>query len=294
MYVITGATGNTGQHITRTLLSKGAKVRVVGRDADHLKPLVALGAEPFVGAAEDAKAMTQAFAGATAVYTLVPPPYNALQVRKTQNAVSQSYAEAIIANRVRHVVNLSSAGAQLAQGFGPVNGLHDHEQRFNQLNDTHILHLRPGFFMENQFFNIGLIKAQGINGSPLRAELAIPMIATQDIAAVAAQHLLALEFSGKSTMELLGQRDISMQEATRILGAAIGKPDLPYVQFGYEDARAAMVGMGLSADMADGYVVLYCYINDHGYPQLATRSAKNTTPTRFEDFAKRFAAVYGK
>ena len=294
MYVITGATGNTGQHITRTLLSKGARVRVVGRDADRLKPWVALGAEPFVGAAEDAKAMTRAFAGATAVYTLVPPPYNAPQVRKAQNAVSQSYAEAIIANRVRHVVNLSSAGAQLAQGFGPVNGLHDHEQRFNQLNDTHILHLRPGFFMENQFFNLALIKAQGINGSPLRAELAIPMIATQDIAAVAAQHLLALDFSGKSTMELLGQRDISMQEVTRLLGAAIGKPDLPYVQFGYEDARAAMVGMGLSADMADGYVELYRYINDHGYPQLEARSAKNTTPTRFEDFAQGFAAVYGK
>ena len=294
MYVITAATGNTGQHITRTLLSKGARVRVVGRDAERLKPLAALGAEPFVGAAEDSKFMTQVFAGAKAVYTLVPPPYSAPQVRKFQNAVSQSYAEAITANQIRHVVNLSSAGAQLAQGFGPVNGLHDHEQRFNLLSDTHILHLRPGFFMENQFFNIALIKAQGINGSPLRAELAIPMIATQDIAAVAAQHLLALDFSGKSTMELLGQRDISMQEVTRILGAAIGKPDLPYVQFGYEDARAAMMGMGLSADMADVYVELYRYINDHGYPQLEARSAKNTTPTRFEDFAQGFAAVYGK
>lgn len=292
MYVITGATGNTGQHIARTLLSGGAQVRVIGRDAERLKPLVALGAEAFVGSVENAKFMVRAFAGAKAVYTLVPPPYNAPQVRKNQNAVSQAYAEAITASHVRHVVNLSSAGAQLAQGFGPVNGLYDHEQRFNQLGDTHVLHLRPGFFMENQFFNLALIKAQGINGSPLRAELAIPMIATRDIAAVAAQHLLALDFSGKSTMELLGQRDISMQEATRILGAAIGKPGLPYVQFGYEDARAAMVGMGLSADMADGYVELYRYINDHGYPHLEARSAKNTTPTRFEDFALGFAAAY--
>ena len=294
MYIITGATGNTGQHITRTLLSHGARVRAVGRDAERLKPLAALGAETFVGAAEDVKSMTRAFAGATAVYTLVPNPYSAAQVRNAQNAVSQAYAGAIKANKVRYVVNHSGAGAHLAENFGPVNSLYDQEQCLNQISDTHVLHLRVGFFMENQFFNTALIRSQGINGSPLRAELAIPMIATQDIAAVAVQHLLALDFSGKSAIELLGQRDISMQEATRILGVAIGKPELPYVQFGYEDAHAAMVGMGLSTDMADGLIELYRYINDHNYPHLEVRSTKNTTPTRFEDFAKGFATVYGK
>lgn len=292
MYVITAATGNTGQHITRQLLAQGASVRVLGRDAERLKPFAALGAEPFIGMLEDAKTMIQAFSGAKAVYTLVPPPYTATQTRKMQNTVSQAYAEAIAANQVPYVVNLSSAGAQLKHGFGPVGGLHDHEQHFNQLNDTHVLHLRPAFFMENQFFNLALMKTQGINGSPLRADLAIPMIAAQDIAAVAVQHLLALDFSGKSTLELLGQRDISMQEATHILGAAIGKPDLPYVQFGYVDAHAAMVAMGLSVDMADTYVELYQYINDHGYPHMQARSAQNTTPTRFEDFAQGFAAAY--
>jgi len=120
----------------------------------------------------------------------------------------------------------------------------------------------------------------------------MPMIATRDIAQVAAQLLLSLDFSGQSTRELLGQREISMQEATQIIGRAIGKDELAYVQFSYEQAEQAMVGMGLSQDVARSLNEMDRALNEERVRPLEKRSAANTTPTSFEQFAESFAAVY--
>lgn len=291
MYAITGATGNTGKRIAEALLAKGERVRVIGRSAERLTVLAEHGAEPFVASPDDVGTMTRALRGARAAYLMIPPSYGEPDFRGYQNRVGQVLAEALSAAGISHVVNLSSVGAHLAKGVGPINGLHDQEQRLNNLG-VHVLHLRPASFMENVFFNINLIKQAGINGTPLRADLAIPMIATQDIAAVATRRLLALDFSGKTTQELLGLRDMSMAEATRILGQAIGKPDLPYVQFAYEEAANAMVRMGLSPDTARAFIEMYRAFNDGILRPTEPRSAANTTPTSFEEFAKTFAAVY--
>ena len=146
--------------------------------------------------------------------------------------------------------------------------------------------------MENFFFSLDLIRNQNINGSALRGDLALPMIATRDIAEAAAQLLLRLDFSGHSTRELLGHQDLSMEEATRILGKAIGKEDLGYVQFPYEQAEQAMVAMGLSHDVARSLNEMDRAMNEERVRPLEKRSAANTTPTSFEQFAETFAAVY--
>lgn len=291
MYVITGATGHTGRVIVEKLLAEGKPVRAVARSAEHLKPLAAKGAEPFVGSLEDT-AMARAFAGAEAVYTLVPTPLTAPDVRASQNRVGEALATAIAKARVPFVVNLSSVGAQLSEKVGPVTGLHDVEQRLNRLERVNILHLRPAFFMENLMMNIPMIKNMGINGTPMKGDVVTPMIATKDIAAEAAERLLRLDFKGKSVKELLGPRELTMTEATAILGGAIGKPSLPYVQFPYGDAEKAMIGMGLSPDVARGYIEMYRAFNDGIMKPTEQRSAKNTTPTSFEAFAEEFAAAY--
>lgn len=291
MYVITGATGHTGRVIVEKLLAEGKPVRAVARSAEHLKPLAAKGAEPFVGSLEDT-AMARAFSGAEAVYTLVPTPLTAPDVRASQNRVGEALATAIAKARVPFVVNLSSVGAQLSEKVGPVTGLHDVEQRLNRLEGVNVLHLRPAFFMENLMMNIPMIKNMGINGTPMKGDVVTPMIATKDIAAEAAERLLRLDFKGKSVKELLGPRELTMTEATAILGRAIGKPSLPYVQFPYGDAEKAMIGMGLSPDVARGYIEMYRAFNDGIMKPTEQRSAKNTTPTSFEAFAEEFAAVY--
>jgi uncharacterized protein YbjT (DUF2867 family) len=292
MYVITGATGNTGRIIAETLLAKGKKVRAIGRNAERLLSLVDKGAEPFVGSVTDSSAMLHAFQGAQAVYSMIPPHYTTENVRAYQNEVGKAYASAIRLTGTPFVINLSSVGAHLSQGAGPISGLYDVEQQLNRLEGVNLIHLRAGFFMENFYFNLDLIRNQNINGTPLRGDLLIPMIATRDIAQVAAQLFLSLDFSGKSTRELLGQRDISMQEATRIIGKAIGKEKLAYVQFTYEQAAQAMVAMGFSQDMARSLSEMDRALNEERVRPLEKRSAANTTPTSFEQFAESFAAIY--
>ncbi|MBI3810632.1 MAG: NmrA family NAD(P)-binding protein [Nitrospirae bacterium] len=292
MYAITGATGNTGKLIAEALLSKGKKVRVIGRDAARLKPLVDKGAEPFAGSLDDAAALTRAFTGTKAVYAIIPPNPTATNLRDYQNKIGEALATAIANARVQHVVNLSSVGGHLSEKVGPGNGLCDQERRLNKLKETQVVHLRPGYFMENLYWNIDLIKKMGINGSALKADLPMPLIATQDIAAEAVRLLLDLKFAGKSVQELLGQRDITMADVTRVLGKSIGKPDLKYVQFPYEEAEKAMIGMGLSPSVTQAYIEMTRAFNDGIVRPTEKRSAKNTTPTSIEQFAKQFAAVY--
>jgi uncharacterized protein YbjT (DUF2867 family) len=292
MYVVTGATGNTGRVIAETLLAKGKKVRAMGRNVEHLQSLVDRGAEAFVGSVADSSAVLSAFRGAQAVYVMIPPNYTTEDFRAYQNEIGKAYASAIRQAGIPYVINLSSVGAHLSEGAGPISGLYDVEQQLNQLQSLNIVHLRAGFFMENLFFSLDLIRNRNINGSSLRGDLKMPMIATRDIAQVAAQLLLSLDFSGQSTRELLGQREISMQEATQIIGRAIGKDELAYVQFSYEQAEQAMVGMGLSQDVARSLNEMDRALNEERVRPLEKRSAANTTPTSFEQFAESFAAVY--
>jgi uncharacterized protein YbjT (DUF2867 family) len=292
MYVVTGATGQTGRVITETLLAKGKKVRAIGRNTEHLRSLVEKGAEALVGSVTDGSAMLRAFHGAQAVYIMIPPKYDAENFRAYQNEVAKACANAIRQEGISYVVNLSSVGAHLSQGAGPISGLYDVEQQLNQLKGVNVVHLRPGYFMENFFLNVDLIRRQNISGSPLRGDLPIPMITTRDIAEVAAQLLLSLDYSGQTKRELLGQRDISMREATGIIGKAIGKEGLPYVQFSYEQAEQAMLEMGLSPDVARSLNEMDRGLNEERVRPLEKRNAGNTTPTSFEQFAESFAAVY--
>jgi len=291
-YTIIGASGHTGQIVANTLLDHGHQVRVIGRNAATLEPLVARGAEAFLGKLDDVDFLTRAFSGADAVYTLLPGDTTAPDMRADQNHLGDAIATAIRTAKVRAVVNLSSMGAHQPDRTGPVLGLHDQEARLNQLAGVNVLHLRPTFFMENLLGNIGVIKGMGVNGSALAAEVAVPLIATRDIGAVAAQRLLALDFTGKSVLELLGPRDYTMREVTAVLGAAIGKPDLAYVQFPPAAAIQGMTSAGFSADAAAKMVELQESMNDGYIAMGVTRGPQNTTPTTIEAFAPIFAAVY--
>jgi uncharacterized protein YbjT (DUF2867 family) len=292
MYVITGATGNTGRRIAEALLAAGEKVRAVSRSAESVQPLVGLGAEPFVGWLDDPGATEQAFQGARAVYAMIPPNYRADNFRAYQNRVADAMAGAIEATGVAYVVSLSSLGADHADRVGPICGLHDLEQRLNAVPSVHVLHLRPTFFMENFLFQIEIIKKTGAAGSPLQENVRMPMIALRDISAFATERLKKLDFSGKSHQELLGQRDLALPEAISILGKAIGRDNLAYVRFAYEDFGRSMLNAGFSADAAASMIELYRALNEGLVRPSAPRSAENTTPTSMEEFAQVFAAVY--
>lgn len=293
MYVLMGANGNITSKAAKLLLAQGRKVRVVGRDAARLKPLGDAGAELAVGDALDSNFLAEAFRGAEAVYTMIPPDYGSPDHRRYQNEMGESIARAIVASGVKWVVNLSSAGASLSGGTGPIAGLHDQEQRLGKLAGVNILHLRPGYFMENHLHAIGLIQASGVYPAMIAPDASVAMVATRDIAAALAQELAQPSFRGHALRHLLGPRSLTMSEAARILGAAIGKPDLRYVQADPAQAKAGMVQQGFSQNVADLFEEMSKALSDGRINATFSRDAASTTPTTLEQFAGVFAAAYG-
>jgi uncharacterized protein YbjT (DUF2867 family) len=289
MYVILGASGNTGSIIANSLLLKGEKVRVVGRDAGRLQRFVDKGAEAFTADLSDAAAITKAFSGARAAYLLLPP----VKSREVQERESDAIAKAVKESGLRYAVHLSSYGAQVPENTGPLVGLHASEEKLNAISGLNVLHLRAGYFMENNLAAIGMIHGMGLVGNALLPDVKLPMIATRDVGNYAAQRLLHLDFSGKQTRELLGERDLSMTEVTAVIARGIGKPDLRYQQLSYDQVQQALIDLGVPPKGAALYVEMYKAINEQVVVPLEPRSPENTTPTSFESFVQDvFVAVY--
>ncbi|MFZ0884255.1 MAG: NmrA family NAD(P)-binding protein [Candidatus Acidiferrales bacterium] len=284
MIVVTGATGHTGKPAAEALLAKGEKVRAVGRDAKKLEPFVQKGAEAFVANVEDPASMTKAFDGATAVYLLVPEDISQEDLRAHQERVSDTYAAAIANARVPYVVSLSSIGAQHAEKTGPIVGLHNLEQKLNRIAGLNVLHLRAAYFMENLLMSIAPLRSMGILPGGLKADMAMPWIATKDIGEYAATRLASRDFSGSGTQELHGQRDISMKEAAAVVGNAIGKPKLSYMQVPFLMLEPALVQMGLPKKTAALVIEMWKGGNAGLITPLEQRSSKNTTQTTLESF----------
>lgn len=293
MYALMGANGNITSRAARLLLAQSEKVRVIGRDAARLQSLKDAGAELAVGNALDASFLAPAFRGADAVYVMIPPDYTTPDHRQYQNAVGEAIAQAIARSGVKVVVNLSSAGASLPDGTGPIAGLHDQERRLTRLAGVDILHLRPAYFMENHLHAVGLIQATGVYPDMIAPDVPIAMVATQDIAAVVANELVQPSFKGHVVKHLLGPRSLTMPEAARILGAAIGQPDLRYVQADPAQAKAGMVQHGLSPNVADLFEEMSRALSDGRINATFTRDAASSTPTTLESFARTFAQIYG-
>lgn len=285
-YVITGASGHTGHIIAENLLAAGHSVTVIGRSAEKLSPLVAKGAVAAVGDLADAAFLGSTFAGADAVYLMIPPKWDVTDWRAYQRSVTDAFISALKTGGVKKAVVLSSMGAHMLDGAGPVSGLAELEQDLRTVPGLDAFSLRAGFFMENFYTNIGLIKQAGIFGYILRPDVRMPIVHTRDIAEVATRHLLDLGFTGHTYEFVGGTADLTMQEAAEKLGKAIGKPDLRYVQFPAPDAKAGMMQAGLPETIADGYNELFGALNLGEYQKGYERTPAVTTPTSLEWFAE--------
>jgi uncharacterized protein YbjT (DUF2867 family) len=286
MYVILGATGNTGAGIAELLLAKHQSVRVVGRSKDRLTRFTSRGADGFVADVTDSAALEKAFQGARAVYALIPPNMGSNNVRAYQDEVVASVGKALEASGVKHVVALSSFGADKAEKTGPVVGLHVLEERLAKIRGLNVLNLRAGYFMENLLPQIDVIKNFGMMAGPVKADLPLPMIATRDIASVAGEALLELNFSGQQSRELQGQRDVTYLEVARVIGTGIGRPALAYVQLPGEQVIQAMTQMGMSKNMAALIVEMADSLNSGYMRTLEPRSISNSNPTPVERFVQ--------
>jgi uncharacterized protein YbjT (DUF2867 family) len=292
-YTITGGAGNISKSIVLQLLKSGHEVTVIGRNADNLKELAAEGAKTAIGSVEDVAFLTSAFTAADAVYTMIPPIHAVSDWKAYIGQIGKNYASALETAGIKYVVNLSSVGAHLADGVGPVSGLHRAEQALNKLPKTHIKHLRPPYFYNNLLGNIGMIKTMDLIGANFSAaENKFPIVAPVDIAAVATEELLNLDFTGK-TVRYLASDEVSTDKIASVLGAAIGKPGLAWVEFTDEQALGGMIQAGLPEEIAKNYAEMNHAIKTGAMTEDYFKNRPSVLgKTKLAEFAQTFATIY--
>lgn len=286
--VILGATGTIGSKISENLINEGHQVTLIARHTEKLEKYRSLGAEIIAADITDVETLTSAFAIADSAFILLPDNAKAENTRTYQRKVTSKLIEAIEKSGIKHIVNMSSVGSHMHEGNGMMAGTGEQEVRLNQLKDVNVLHIRSAYFMENFLRIIGLVKNKGINGTAADGDHAIPMVATQDVAKVAAAHLSSLDFTGKSVHAVMGPRDYTYREFTNIIGKAIKNPELPYVQIPVEQAKQVFLGNGFSEDFVDNLLGMAVAIKS-GMMNYQKRDDSTTTPTTAEDFV---ATVY--
>ncbi|MFC4761552.1 NmrA family NAD(P)-binding protein [Dyella koreensis] len=291
MITVMGATGHTGTRLVERLLQAGQSVRALGRSKQRLQALAQAGAEVLAGEPDDAGFLAEAFSGAAAVYTLLAYDVQTPDYHAMQNAQGEAVVQALRRSAVSHVVFHSSVGADLPAGNGPIASLHTHEARLRDMGNINALILRSGALFENFNASLETIKQLGMYGDAMAPDVAIPMIATRDIADAAAKALVARDWHGVVVRELLGPRDLSYAEATRLIGERIGMPDLAYEQVPYEAMTGLLCQAGFSENLAHLYVELAQAINEGRIHSLEGRNAANSTPTGFETFADALVAT---
>jgi uncharacterized protein YbjT (DUF2867 family) len=292
-YAITGGAGHVSRPLVKKLLKGGHTVTVVGRNPANLRELTDLGARAAIGSVEDIGFLVTAFRGADAIYTMVPPKWDVTDWKAYIGQIGNNYAEAIKKAGVRFVVNLSSVGAHMATGCGPVSGLYQVEQVLNSVPGLAVRHLRPGYFYENFLGNIPMIKNMNILGGNYGGpQTRMVIVEPEDIAAVAAEELTSLKFTGHS-IRYIASDERTTGEITSVLASAIGRQDLPWVEFSDDQSFQGMKQAGLSDEIAKNYVEMGRAIRTG---ELLEDYWKNhpsaLEKTKLEEFAKQFASAY--
>ena len=250
---LTGSLGNISLPLAQQLITGGHTVTIISHSPERIKAIEALQAIPAFGSVDDPGFLRSAFKDADAVYTMIPPAFQAADIRQYMRSVGDNYARAIAENGPGHVVNLSSVGAHRANGAGPAGANHYVEARLNELTGTHVLHLRPGMFYTNFFGSIPMIKQQGIIGNNFDASVSMVLTHPRDIAMVAVEALSTLSFTGKH-IRYIGH-EITGAEVAAILGNAIGRPELAWIGFPDNDLLHGLMQNGLTEQMAKVYVL---------------------------------------
>lgn len=277
-------TGNIGSQVTQRLLAAGAKLILLVRDPQKLDATARHSAEIQEGSLDDAEFVVRATRGAEALLWVTPYHFTLNQPRQWQSHLGECVAAAVQQNEIPYVVNISSNGAHLQEGMGPISGLYAVEQKLNQVAKN-VTHLRPGFFMENYFWQLESLRSSGQIFMPITGDRRLAMIATADIAEVAASLLLDCSWSGQVIRGLHGAADLGFDEAAKILSQALGK-SIAHVQITPDQFEQALLAQGATPDVASQYGELWQAIGREGYVPAEPRTEETTTLTTFAEFVR--------
>ncbi|MFD0750100.1 NAD(P)H-binding protein [Mucilaginibacter calamicampi] len=290
--IITGSLGNISRPLSTTLAANGHNVTVISSDSNKSAQIKSIGATPAIGSITDEDFLTRTFTDADVVYLMIPTDFSAPDIKANIAEVAQHYANAVKASGIKKVILLSSLGAHLPEGTGPIAGIHRAEEILKkQLEGVDLLILRPSYFYNNFYADINMIKHAGIIGSNFGANKPLVMVDPEDIAAIAAENI-EKGFTGISVLYIGGDKR-TLSEVAAELGKAIGKPELPWVEFTDEQAYDGMRGAGLPEDIAKNYVEMGAAIRTGLiWDDFDLDNAELIGKTKLEDFAVKFAAAY--
>jgi uncharacterized protein YbjT (DUF2867 family) len=292
-YVITGSLGNISKPITEQLIRNGHQVSVISSKQENAAAIEALGAKSLIGSIEDATFLNSSFKGADAVYLMIPPNFTTNDFFAYQQKVADNYVAAVKKNNIKYVVELSSIGAHLRKGTGPIDGLAYLEEQLGSLPGINVLFLRPSYFFNNLYSQIDLVKKAGIFGANFGGEEKLVLVDTEDIAAAAVDALLNLNFSGQS-VKYIASDERTTEDIAKALGEAVGKPGTPWVVFKNEQSLQGMIDAGLTPAMAEAYTQMGQSINSGLLQEDYWKHKPAPGKLKLEEFAKRFAAVYNE
>lgn len=260
MYVVTGASGQTGSHVVKTLLERDQPVRALVRREEQAASWRQAGAEAIVLDLADQPVLAEAFSGASGVYLMNPPVYGAPDIFAAAAAVHAAGIAAAEQAGVLHVVALSSVGAQHERGTGNILTTRDLEQRLARSRIAHTV-LRAANFMENWSWSLKLAVEAGILPSMfVPVSRALPMVSAADIGRTAAD-LLVQGRQAPQLVEMHGPRDYSPEDAAVVLTRLLDKP-VQAVATPQEKWSDAFRATGFSISATDAFCEMYRGFND--------------------------------
>lgn len=288
---ISGSLGNIGKPLTAKLVTLGHDVTVITSNADRLEAIEALGAKAAIGSVSDVDFLKSTFVGADAVFAMTPPNLGGSNTIANTTAAGKAIAQAIAATGVKRLVMLSSIGADLPNGNGPIAGLHNIEKVYETLEDISVTFLRAGFFFTNLYNDVPMIKGAGIVGSNYSLSTAIPFVHPEDIAVAVAEELQKTP-SGKNVRYIIS--DVrTPHDVAKTLGLAIDKPELPWVEFTDEQSLGGMKQAGLPDEMAELYTEMGSGLRSGKIQEdFLIHKFPVDGKIKLEDFAKEFASKF--
>ncbi|MEV4505873.1 SDR family oxidoreductase [Streptomyces klenkii] len=278
MIVVTGATGNVGRPLTRTLAESGKQVTAVSRHAaavpDGVRHVVADLAEPG--------SLKPVLAGAKALFLLLSGDLHA-----TGASPALIIGEAA-ASGVRRVVLLSSQGVA-TRPFGPTRIAMRALEDVLRNSGLEWAILRPGGFTSNALWWAESIRTRQVAAAPF-GDVGVPVIDPADIAEVAAACLLDDRHTG-GVYELTGPEVITPRQQVEAIAAALGSP-VRFHDLTRDEAKTAM-NQSMPAELAEDTLAIL------GSPSLAelrispdVQRALGRAPRPFADWAARNIAAF--
>lgn len=214
----------------------------------------AQGAEACVVSLDDRATLGEALRGCAGFFVLLPFDLTVDNLDEHADSLIAAIAGAVADERVPHVVMLSSGGADLAEGTGPIAGLHRLEEALRRTGTT-LTALRSGHFQEKVGDVVDVARESGVYPVfAASADVPLPMVATTDLGRAAAEALQSPP-GANETVDVLGPA-YSERYVAAALGGALGQ-ELQIATVPEAAWAGALAEAGFRPHIADSLAELY-------------------------------------